>query len=118
MGSHPKAVNHENLERAIQNFRFLEDFTGKMIKPFEVECRVQVICTTKSEALDWKTATRAAHLYVAIEAHRRLFIRFLRMFSKRNELGFPLGQELWFVTSTTDSRIVQTQSRVLNATKM
>ena len=40
------------------------------------------------------------------------------MFSKKNELGFPLGQELWFVPSTTDSKIVQTKSRALNASKM
>ena len=91
MGSHPKSVNHKDLEIAMKNFRFTVDFTGTMIVPFGVECRAQVIRITKSEALDWKTATRAAHLYVAVDNNRQLFMRFLIFVSKQNELGFPPG---------------------------
>ena len=106
MGSRPKSLNREDLEKAVQNFLFPADFTGEMIEPFEVKCRVQVICITKSTVLGWKTATRAAHLYVAVDNNWRPCMRFLCMFSNRNELGSPPVQELWFVPSIINFRIV------------
>ena len=118
MGSHPKAVNAADLELAIKKFRFPEDFTGKPMIEYDVEIRVQAIRISRAEEINWKTATRAAHIHVPVAKNRSLFMRFLKMFNKKNELGFPLGQELWFVPSTTESRIVQTKSRALNVSKM
>jgi len=89
-GFFPQLVNHGDLELAMQNFRFTEDFKEKSIMIFDVEWRIQVIRISKSKVLDWKTVVRAAHLYVEVENQRQQFIRFLKTFSKRNELGFPL----------------------------
>ena len=106
MGSYPKPVNRGDLEMAIHNLRLPAEFTGNMIEQFDVEYLVQVICIAKLEVLDWKTATKAAHLYVAVDNNQILLIHFLRKFSERNELGFPLDQELWFVPSIINFRIV------------
>ena len=48
MGSYPKAVNTADLDVPIKNFHFHKDFTGKLIKDYNVEIRAQTIRISKS----------------------------------------------------------------------
>ena len=45
------------------------------------------------------------------------FSRILKIFSKHNTIGFPLGQEIWFVPNVIDQRIPTPKSRIINDAK-
>ena len=105
MGSHPKLVNPRDLEEVIKKFCFPDETELKEKFKLDVEVCSQAVCIYKGEEIDWKVATRAAHIHVALDNNRKVSARILRIFSLANELGFPLGHEYWFVPNTIDSRI-------------
>ena len=119
MGTHPKSVNAGDLEEQIKSFKFQEELDNNLKNPeFDIELRMQAIRINKDENIDWKTATQASHVHVAAKNRRTAFSRILRIFSKHNDVGFPLGQEIWFVPNVIDQRIPTPKSRIANAAKM
>ena len=121
MGTHPKVINPKDMISSIRNFAFPEHILGGKDNPLQkldIELRMQVIRVVPKEELDWKTAPRAAHVYVALKTYRKAFSHFIKIFSKFNKIGFPLGQEIYFVPNTMDSRIVTTKDRLCNVKKM
>ena len=93
MGYHPNAVKEMVLELDINSFRFLEYFTVKPFKEYDVEIRVQAIRISKTEMIDWKAATTVVHIHVHVVHSTNLLTRLLKIFSRKNEFGFLLGQE-------------------------
>ena len=119
MGTHPKSVNLIDLEEQIKVFKFQNEIDNNLKTPnLEIELRKQAIQINKEEKIYLKTTTRASHVYVAAKDKRTTFSRILRIFSNHNKVGFPLGQEIWFVPNVIDQRIPTTKSRVLNTAKM
>ena len=46
------------------------------------------------------------------------FCHLVKIFSKFNKIGFPLGQEMYFVPNTIDQRIATSRNRITNVNKM
>ena len=120
MGSHPKAVNPKDMISAIKKFAFPEQvMTNKFpLQNMDIELRMQLIRVAPKEEIDWKTAPRAVHVYVALKGYRKAFTHLIKIFSTFNKTGFPLGQEMYFVPNTMDSRIITTKNRVAEVLKM
>ena len=119
MGTHPKSVNADDLEEQIRQFRFQHEIDNSLLHPtFNMELRMQAIWISKNEQINWKKATRASHIHVAAKDRRTAFTRLLQIFSKYNTIGFPLGQEIWFVLNVIDQRIPTPKSRIPNTMKM
>ena len=120
MGSHPKIINQEDLKTAIKNFTFPKDLCKNRnpIKDTDIEIRTQIIRVEQREKIDYKNdPPRAAHIHVPLKGFRKTFCHLVKIFSNYNKIGFPLGQEMYFVPNTIDPRIAISKERMSNVKK-
>ena len=75
MGTHPKAINPKDMISAIKKFAFPEQVIGKKfpLQNMDMELRMQLIRVAPKEEIDWQTAPRAVHVYVALKGYRKEF---------------------------------------------
>ena len=115
MGTHHKVINPVDLIVSIEEFSFkpnkieTEIKLNNLLKLLDIELRMQLIRITPNQQLDRKTSPRAAHVYVASKSFRKAFSYFKKKNIKFNKIGFPLGQEIYYMPNVMDSRIVTTK---------